>query len=544
MLCNQKPPWGSSVNCKPLLLALACVMAGRVSAQSVARPLVTQEINETQMVALHGTVHPLAQALYDRGAVADTFAANRILLLLNRPAEREAALQQFLSDVHRRGSANYHQWLTPQGFGTQFGPADSDVQAAEDWLNSEGFIVARATKSKQYIEFSGTAGQLRKAFGTEIHQYDVNGETHYANATEVSIPAALAPLVRGVSPLNDFRAKPYVKVRGTALYSPTTRKATPEWTAPNDFGTPNPNIYLLAPEDFATQYDLGPLYQAGVKGAGETIGIINESNIDVSQVNAYQQLFGLPNNPPQVVIDGDDPGTLQEVDVEAYLDVEVSGAVAPGATVNLYIAGGSSLQDPLQLAALRAVEDNQASVLSISFGNCELGLGMAGNQFWNNLWEQAAAQGQTVFVAAGDSGPACNIFSGNAVSGIASTPWNVAVGGTDFYYSDYATGGASATTLWNATNDANLGSLKAPLPEQAWNDGFGLNIISDGLERGELGAGAGGPSSCVTSVAATDTCVSGYAKPSWQAGPGVPSDGVRDLPDVALYASNGANLSA
>ncbi|MGB7281064.1 MAG: protease pro-enzyme activation domain-containing protein [Candidatus Acidiferrum sp.] len=532
------------MNSKALLLVLACAMAGRASAQSVARPLLTQKIDDTQMVALHGTVHPLAQARYDRGAVPDSFAANRILLLLSRPPEREAALQQFLNDVHRRGLANYHRWLTPQEFGAQFGPADSDIQAAEDWLNSAGFSVARATKSKQYIEFSGMAGQLRKAFRTEIHQYNVNGETHYANATEVSIPAALAQLVRGVSPLNDFRAKPYVRVRGTALYSPARGKATPEWTAPNDFGTSNPNIYLLAPEDFATQYDLGPLYQAGVKGAGETIGIINESNIDVSQVNAYQQLFGLPNNPPQVVIDGDDPGTLEEVNVEAYLDVEVSGAVAPGATVNLYIAGGSTLQDPLQLAAVRAVEDNQASVLSISFGNCESGLGVAGNQFWNDLWEQAAAQGQTVFVAAGDSGPACNIFSGNAVSGIASTPWNVAVGGTDFYYSDYATGGASATTLWNATNDANLGSLKAPLPEQAWNDGFGLDVISDGLERGEIGAGGGGPSSCVTIVKATSACVSGYAKPAWQSGPGVPSDGVRDLPDVALYASNGANLSA
>jgi hypothetical protein len=539
------------MNGKNLCLFLGSALAmfagaQNATAQSLARALVIEKIDSTQMVKLQGSVHPLAQARYDRGAVADSFAAERILLLLGRPAEQEAALQQFLSDVHRPGSASFHQWLTPAEFGQKFGAADSDVQVAQNWLISRGFSVARVTKSKQYIEFSGTAGQLRKAFRTEIHQYSVGGETHYANATELSVPAALAPLVRGVSPLNNFGAKPYVQLGGTAHYSPTTKKATPDWTAPNNFGTSNPNIYLVAPEDFATQYDLGPLYQAGVNGAGQTIGIINESNIDLSLVSMYQQLFGLPSNPTQAVIDGDDPGTLEGVNVEAYLDVELSGAVAPGAAVNLYIAQGSNLQDPLGLAALRAVEDNQVSVLSVSFGNCEQTLGVAGNQFWNNLWEQAAAQGQTVFVAAGDSGSVCNEFVENAVSGIASTPWNVAVGGTDFYYSDYASGGASATTLWNATNDANLGSLKAPLTEQAWNDGFGLDVIGDGLERGELGAGGGGPSNCVTIVATTMAiaCANGYTKPVWQTGPGVPSDGVRDLPDVSLYASNGANLSA
>jgi Bacterial Ig-like domain (group 3) len=281
-----------------------------------------------------------------------------------------------------------------------------------------------------------------------------------------------------------------------------------------------------------------------VNGTGQTIGIINESNIDLSLVSAYQQLFGLANHPTQVVIDGDDPGTLSGVDTEAYLDVEVSGAVAPNATVNLYISNGSDFQDPISLAALRAVEDNQASVLSVSFGNCEASLGNAGNQFWSGLWEQAAAQGQTVLVATGDTGPECNFGLGISVSGFASTPWNVAVGGTDFYYSDYATGGASATTLWNQTNNSNLGSLKAPLPEQVWNDPFGLDIISTGLQRNEIFSGGGGASSCSTQSSSTGDCTAGYPKPNWQTGPGVPADGVRDIPDVSLFASNGANLSA
>jgi hypothetical protein len=530
-----------------LILALACAVS--VKAQSPATPLIAQAmiagaIDEAKLVTLHGNVHPLAQARYDLGTVPDSLAAERILLLLNRPVERQTALQQFMKDVHTRGSASYHQWLTPQQFGERFGPADSDVQLAVGWLKSHGFKVARVTKSKGLIEFSGTAGQLRQALHTQIHQYNIHGETHYANANEISIPAALAPLVRGISPLNNFRAQPQLQVLGRASYSPTTKKTTPEWTLPNG----NTNFYAVAPEDFVTQYDLAPLYQAGVNGTGQTIGIINESNIDISLVSAYQQLFGLPSNPTQVVIDGDDPG-LNGADVEAYLDVEVSGAVAPNATVNLYISNGSDFQDPVALSALRAIEDNQASVLSMSFGACEYFEGNSGNQLWSELWEEAAAQGQTVFVSSGDSGSAgcdpANLFPasfGLAVNGMASTPWNVAVGGTDFYYSDYATGAASAATLWNQTNDSNLGSLKVPLPEQVWNDYFGLDAVD--LYPGNNGAIAagGGASSCA--VQSSNTCTSGYAKPSWQTGTGVPADGVRDVPDVSLFASNGANMSA
>ena len=536
-------PERAAFSCVPLLMLIAACAVPAL-AQTPATPLLTKPIDEAQLVVLNGNVHPLAQARYDVGAVPDSFPAERLLLLLNRPTERETALRQFLHDVHTPGSSRYHQWLAPEQFGERFGPADSDIQAAVGWLSSRGFSVRGVSKSKRLIEFSGTAGELREAFHTQVHEYRIGGESHYANADEISIPAALAPLVHGISPLNNFRAQSYLKAAGPALYSPATRKATPLWTAPNQLGTANPYMYLLAPEDFATQYDLTPLYQAGVNGAGQTIGIIMASNFDISLVDAYRQLFNLPSNPPQVVIDGDDPGTLEGIATEAYLDVELSGAVAPGATVNLYISNGSDLQDPLSLAALRAVEDNQASVLSVSFGECEGFLGEAGNQFWNGLWEQAAAQGQTVVVAAGDSGAECTWVP--SVSGVASTPWNVAMGGTDFYYSDYASGAASAATLWNQTNDSNLGSLKAPLPEQVWNDAFGLDVISPGIEYNEIAAGAGGASNCSTLSGSTSSavCVSGYPKPSWQAGPGVPADGARDLPDVSLFASNGANLSA
>ena len=209
------------------------------------------------------------------------------------------------------------------------------------------------------------------------------------------------------------------------------------------------------------------------------------------------------------------------------------------------------------LATLRAIEDNQASVLSASFGQCEQFLGNAGNALWSALWEQAAAQGQTVFVSTGDTGPAACPLSGSlsggvtsaglSVNGIASTPWNVAVGGTDFFYSDYASGAPSAPTFWNQANDTGLGSLKSSLPEQPWGDALGLNAIPylapDIVISIPSPAGGGGPSSCVRS-APGPVCTAGYPKPSWQNAPGVPGDGVRDIPDISLFAANGLNFSA
>lgn len=549
-----------------------------VVAQMQPKPLVTQRTDESNLVTMRGSVSPFAVAANDRGAVPDSSAAGQMLLLLNRQPEREEALRQFLRDVNTRGSASYHKWLTPEEFGKQFGPAESDIEAATAWLTSQGLQVEKVSKGREFVEFSGTAGALRSALHTDIHKYVVNGETHYANATSVMIPAALATLVKGISPLNNFRAKPMLRVLGQGEYSQSDDRTTVQWTLPNGSST----IYALAPEDFVTQYDLKPLYQAGLNGAGQTIGIINESNIDLSLVQAYQKLFGLANAPPQLVIDGSDPGDLSGIDIEAYLDVEEAGAVAPGATVKLYIANTNSVftgtwpntdvVDPLYLAALRAVDDDQASVLSVSFGSCEGFLLQAGNTLWSELWQQAAAQGQTVLVSSGDSGSAgCDDGTsqwttryGLAVNGLASTPWDVAVGGTDFYYSDYATGGASAANLWNKANDAGNGSLKAPLPEQVWDTVYGLNATGPYVldTSKSIPAGGGGESNCIDSVQPTTSggppfvcnavspsssggvSLAGYAKPSWQTGTGVPSDGARDIPDVSLFAAAGANFSA
>jgi hypothetical protein len=530
------------------LFVAGLMLSFTAAAQVSPKPLVTQSIDESKTVTLRGSVRILARTQPDQGSVPDTFAANRMLLMLNRPPEREAALRQFLADAHNSHSPRYHKWVSPERFGELFGPADSDILVAVNWLSSHGFRVSSVTKAKSLIEFSGTAANVREAFHTEIHQYNFNGEIHFANSAELTIPEALTPLVRGVSPINNFRPKTAVVSAGKALFSRSTGKATPLFTNPGG----GIGFFAIAPEDFATQYDVGPLYASGVNGSGQTIGILGVSNIDLSLINDYRQLFGLSNNPTQVVIDGGDPGIgpLPDSALEAYLDVELSGAVAPDATVNLYISDGSRVQDPLILAALRAIDDNQASVLSLSVSACEAALGPDGNQMWSSLWEQAAAQGQTVFVGSGDSGSAgCDsageqaATQGLAVNGIASTPWNVAVGGTDFFYPGYTSGPSSAAPFWNQTNDSSYGSLKQTLAEQPWDSAFGFNILGNSESPS---GGGGGPSSCVQSTTGTSgqtICLAGYAKPIWQTGPGVPNDGVRDLPDVSLFSGTGLNLS-
>lgn len=532
-------------------LCLVLTLCAFSPAQTRPASRISQAINDAIRVTLKGNVHPLAQARFDLGAVPDSFPTTRMVLVLRRSPEREAALEQFLEDAHKPGSPTFHQWLKPDQFGELYGLTDSEVATVSVWLEQHGLSVSRMNRAKTAIEFSGTAGQVRSAFNTQIHSYLVNGEEHYANNIDPQIPAALAPVIAGITPINDFRPKSYVKNFGQAVYDSTSKKFVADWTFPS-----GQNLLELGPGDFALQYDLAPLYAAGITGAGITIGIIGASNVDPAVVATYRSFFGLPANPLNVVIDGTDPGE-NNFAAESYLDVELSGAVAPGATINLYTAADTSVQSGLYLAAQRAVDDDQASILSTSYGLCEQELGSAGNQFWYSLWQQAAAQGQTSFVSAGDGGPAgCDNFNaaevaqnGTAMNGFSSTPWNVSVGGTDFYYTSYNKDSAAQQiqleTYWDTV--ATLfpsTSLLAPVPEQAWNKPFGLNLADGGIynvNAPNIVAGSGGPSTCATGTDASDgtysSCSAGYPKPSWQTGPGVPSDGVRDLPDVSLFAS-------
>lgn len=535
-----------------VVLSLITVLVGLPGfAESIASTFVAPRVNglvdESNRMVLRGNVHPLAKPGSDLGPVEDSFPAERLLLLLKRSDEQETALREFIQAQHTPGDPSFHQWLKPEEFGRLYGPADSDVVAVTAWLEAHGFAINRIPAGRVAIEFSGTAAQVREAFHSGIHRYAVNGEIHVANAQDPEVPAALAPVIAGLAPMNDFHVKPMLKVLGRAEFDGKTHEVKPDWTYPV-----GGSVFLaLAPGDFAVQYDLNPVYKSGITGTGQSIAIISESNVDLSLVGAYQSLFGLKANLPEVVVDGSDPGQNSAA-TEAYLDIELSGAVAPGATVILYTSGGTAVSDGLNLAAVRAVEDNVAGVISTSYGECEVQLGQSGNAFWNAIWQQAAAQGQTAFVASGDSGSAaCDNIHGPQVNGLGSTPYNVSVGGTDFYYSDYSSASkanAQLTTYWsglpNGTASVEV-SLQKPVPEQVWNDVFGYNLVSNGNPADvtqSITAGGGGRSNDAVYASGALSGV-GYAKPTWQVGTGVPTDKVRDLPDVSLYASYEANRS-
>jgi hypothetical protein len=531
--------------------------------QAASQTRITNPIDESSLVTLKGTVHPLANARNDRGAAPDGMQLNRLQLVLKRSPSQESALHHLIDQMHTPGQTNYHKWLTPDQFGAQFGPTDQDIATVSDWLASHGFIVTRVNPGRQTMEIAGNVAQMRSAFHTRIHQYSVNGETHYANADDPRIPSALAPVVGGFFSLNNFRYKSNARIMGKAQYNPHTGTARPEWT----IGPGAPaydNNYVLSPADYAVQYDLQPLYNNNVNGSGQSIAIVNESNVNIYLVNQFRSVFGLPFNPPQVIIDGSDPGVdgINNFDgpngasVEAYLDVEWAGAIAPDATVYLVIAADSELENGLDLAMAHAVDSNIAPVISLSFGNCEA---HANDASLNSLWEQAAAQGITVIVSTGDSGSAgCDdpdtqsyATGGQAVNGLASTPYNVAVGGTDFYYSNYNSTqtllDAQLAGYWDTTpsNSTPKISIQGVIPEQPWNNSqYGLDIFrSANSTNSTISAGSGGASNCATRNGAN--CLRGYPKPAWQSIgiKGMPFDEVRDLPDVSLFAANGYNDS-
>jgi hypothetical protein len=515
------------------------------SASSAPQTLIKQPVDESRRTVLNGNTHPLARAEYDRGAAPASLPMRRMILVLQRSAEQESALRALLDAQQNKSSPNYRQWLTPEQFGRQFGPADSDLAAVQAWLESHGFQVSAISKGRTTIEFSGTAGQVQDAFHSSIHQYEVNGEQHWANSSEPSIPAALTPAVKGVLSLHNFPRHPQSTVQGTPV------RATQGPPAPLPlftFTSGKDTYYGLGPTDFATIYNVLPLWNAGIDGTGQTIAIVGETNIHLTDIAAFRSLFGLPAKAPQIILNGPDPGIVGD-EPEAVLDVSWSGAVAKNATIDLVVSATTESSLGVDLSALYIVDNNLAPVMSESYGECEATLGNAGNAFYNALWQQAAAQGITVVVAAGDSGSAgCDDFnseefasSGLAVSGFASTPYNVAVGGTDFDQT-----AVTAPNYWSVTNNPTTeSSALGYIPETTWNQscaGLGVGECTFSSNDLNIVAGSGGASQCYYRTG-NGTCLAGNLKPSWQTGAGVPQDGVRDIPDVSLFASDGFNGS-
>jgi subtilase family serine protease len=598
-----------------LAIAWACgsVLAAQVPAPTVR---IVDPIDEGHRVQLRGDVHPAARARYDRGPVSLDMPMGDLVLVLRRDPARQDAFDKFVAGQYDPASPDYHRWLAPDEVGDRFGPAASDVDAVSNWLRNHGFTIAEITRDRLSIRFNGTAAQVESAFHTGIHNLEVNGEMHIGNMTAPEIPAALAPVVVGVKALHNFFPRPLHRLGGQVRFDRTSGKwrrvsggdsaylPHPGFAAQMDihaqFASANSYgdaIEDITPYDFAQIYNVLPLWKAGkpIDGTGQTIAIAGASNIDLADVAAFRKAFDLPAKTPTVVITNNDPGNCPTaasscIDdlTENTLDVEWSGAVAKGAKIVLVTSSApTSTSDPVYLSESYVVNNKTAPILNVSYGECELAMGDAGNMAYNNLWQMAASEGIAVFVASGDAGsPACDqgydltdgvpyaAQFGLAVSGLASTPYNTAVGGTDLNWA------STPASYWNTSNNSTTNaSAKGYIPEVPWNSTCVNPLVLPVLEgdANYLGAanvvdaesacnfvvnnwstidtdygvylawlvdtvgGGGGASACTTSFqGVVGSCSGGYGKPVWQAGvPGIPADSQRDLPDVSFFASNG-----
>lgn len=577
------------------LFSLLWLASASVPAQSpafAARSRIVQEVDETHLTTLHGNVHPLARPEFDQGAVEDNQPLPRMVLVLGRSPEQESTLQQLIDSQQDKQSPAYHQWLTPQAFGSGFGPTDRDLSAVTSWLSSHGFSNIQINSGRTLIEFSGTAGSVRRAFHTSLHRYAVQSRLYLANASDPAIPAALAPVVAGIASLNNFPRRANSHRVGNFRRDPEThrylrRPEVAQASSQASDGAPRPaytfhirnqTLYGVTPYDFATIYNVLPLWNGSgnantpgtpIDGTGQNIAIVGQTDINPADFVNFRKLFGLPLGNTatptgteylNIIRNGPSPGITGE-ESEADIDTQWSGAVAKGATIDYVVSKSTETTQGTDLSAIYIVDNDLAPVMSYSYGQCELFLGTTQNAFYNALWQQAAAEGITVLVSSGDSGAAgcdnANITAasdGIAANGLGSTPYNISVGGTDFYMPN---GGAA---YWNPSNDpATQASAKGYIPEVPWNESCTNSVFStfpsfygetpeqvcnnptartDGLLT-VLGGG-GAPSSCTASDGASSaSCRAGYAKPAWQTGPGVPSDGVRDTPDVAFFSSSG-----
>jgi len=530
-----------------ILLAFTASVAVPASAQALKDssqpPRITHIVDESSLITLRGNTPPLAQSKFDQGPAPASLPAPRMLLVLTRSTQQEADLQTYLQSVQNADSPAYRKFLTPDEFGARFGVSDADLQAVQTWLTTRGFTVNKVSRGRTAIEFSGTVGQLQSAFHTSIHSYLINGVSQLSNSIDPQIPAALSPVVAGLASLNSFRPKAHF-IRGpSGFYNAATHTITPSYTIGD---TTNGYTIFLGPADAATIYDTPTTLNATppattYNGTGVTIGIAGDSNVNITQIANYRSTFGVVANPLTVVVDGTDPGENGDA-IEAYLDTEVSGGIAPGANVILYTAADTSLNAGLFLAIQRALDDNQADILNVSFGGCEAIQGTSGNQYIQNLWQQAAAQGISVTVSTGDSGSAgCDdpnseyvANQGLAVNGLGSTPYNIAVGGTDFdvLYSKFP---SSFTQYVDLTNTLpNHRSALAYIPEEPWNNSTGINTNVAGNK----------PLSFFFGSAQYDNIVGGgggistvYPVPSWQST--FATGTARNLPDVSFLAANG-----
>ncbi len=578
-----------------MLMMLTCLClsasAQTTTAGAGVAPRIVARVDDTSLVTIHSSTHPAIRTAKDMGRLSPSVVMGDLILVLKRSDEQQAALNKLNADQYNASSPSYHQWLAPAEFGAAYGVAQADVETVSDWLQNHGFTIQEIPPSRTSIRFSGTAGQVEATFHTEMHSVEYQGETHIANMSDIQIPAALTPVVVGVKALHNFfpKAAHHLSSQDRSSLEGSGVMKHPGLLKES---LNVPALVVTTPVASIIQAEIanGTAIQtsgsSGVRpaeksapkiidGTGQTIAIAGRSNILLEDIATYRSCSGLPANTPTVIVTNSDPGVTAYPDdrLESSLDIEWAGGIAPGATFVLVTSStetGST--DGLLLSEMYAVNNNVAPVLNVSYGECELFMGTAGNLLYANLWQQAYTQGIAVFVSTGDGGSATcdggysgsesNIadyaaIMGLTVNGFASTPYNVAVGGTDF---NWTSDSFSSTKQDYVTEIAWNDTITNPLVVSSFNSQYGVDYDAEGWANriyGDylngsislsdyltwiepIGTG-GGVSNCTSSdQSTTSSCTGGYAKPAWQAGvPGILASEKRTIPDVSFFAGNG-----
>ncbi len=509
------------------LAAITLPVVGRASAP----PQIIAAVDDGATVALSGDVSARARQSFDLGEIAGSTALPHIRLELKRPAAQQRALDALVQAQWTRGSASYHHWLTPAQL-RDFGPAPQDVAKISAWLAGHGLTVNGVSADGMMIDFGGSAAAVSGAFHTALHGMSWNNEAHIANIAAPVIPAALAPAITGVT-LHNFFPR--------AL----SEHVTPGYTSTGKNGT----FYGVAPPDFATIYNLKPLYTLGLAGAGVTIAVVEQTRIHDFDWTNFRNQFGLSGTKGTIseIHPGGcaDPGFTGD-EVEAAIDAEWSSAAAPDAAI---LEASCATAAPLNFGVEQSLENlvtqpTAATIFSISYGGAEIFNGFAFTQGWTNLVEEGAAEGKAIFVSTGDSGSSADRgvgidMDGLGVNALSDSQYVVAVGGTDFL--DTYLG--QDAKYWTPTNSATGQSALSYIPETPWNNSCASTLVwkynkfsspfaacnasTPPVDQNDVG-GTGGQSLFAT-------------KPSWQllTIPGVPDDNSRDQPDVSLFAANG-----
>ncbi len=576
--------------------AVVLAMAASLFSQSTASPStprpdrITQPIDNTQVVALHGNVRADLTADRDLGAVEDSLGL-RLYFVLQRSAEQQAALDNLLARQQQPGAPEYHKWLTPQEFGERFGASPTEIAKISAWLEAQGMHVNGVMNNAMFIDFSATARQVREVFHTQLHYYNVQGGKYAANAQDPMIPAALSPVVAGIKGLSKIpRQSHHTKVRrssydpethrwhrldtaGSAAGSATGAPAGKAGATPAD--TAGGGEYDVTPQDYYVIYNVNSVFDGGNLGAGATVAVIEQSDFEYGTVDpttgaasggdvaTFRSKFGVLGALNMHVYHGygsvtcNDPGIDPDgtgEEGEAALDAEWANALAPAA--NLIFMSCDQKPDQGIDTAMMALIDNdtilKADVLSMSYGTSELLFTTSDYLYQDTLYSQAAGQGQSFFVSAGDSGSDMNDqdMGGTATSGInvnalGSSPNITVAGGTDFADAyDSLKGGRPQSTYWGASNSATFENALGYVPETAWNDSCASSIRA-------AYAGYSGAGYCATAPTTPfnylDAVIGGsggfskhYTAPSYQLGITGFSGSMRALPDIAGFAADGS----